>query len=79
MVRMIDCLIARRKAMRFSSCEATLSATSLASTSGDLISWMVTRTFLPLIRSSSSRSASTEAPCLPITMPGLAVWMMIVS
>jgi hypothetical protein len=44
-----------------------------------LISWIVTRTFLPVIRSSSSRSASTEAPCLPMTMPGLAVWMTTVS
>src|SRR2546421_753068 len=77
--RMIVCFSARRKAMRFSSCDATFSATSVASSSGVLISWMVTRTFLPLMRSSSSRSASTDAPCLPMTMPGLAVWITTVS
>ena len=79
MLRITVCLRARRKAIRFSSWEATFSATSRASSSGVLISWMVTRTFLPLIRSSSSRRASTDAPCLPITMPGLAVWMITVS
>ena len=79
MLRITVCFRARRKAIRFSSWEATFSATNRASSSGTLISWIVTRTFLPLIRSSSSRRASTDAPCLPITIPGFAVWMITVN
>ena len=74
-----DCLMARRKAIRFSSWAATLSATSWALSSGFLISWIVTRTRFPVIFSSSSRRASTLVPPLPMTMPGLAVWRVIVS
>ena len=41
--------IARRKATRFSSCSAIDWATSFASSSGRLISRMLTRTGLPVI------------------------------
>ena len=68
--------IARRKATRFCSCSATDCATSLASSSGRLISRMFTFTDLPVILWSSRRSASTSLPDLPITMPGRAVWML---
>ena len=74
-----DCLMARRNAIRFSSWAATFSATSWALSSGFLISWMVTRTRFPVIRSSSSRSWSTLVPPLPMTMPGLAVCSVMVS
>ena len=74
-----DCLMARRKAIRFSSWAATFSATSWAASSGFLISWIVTRTRLPVIFSSSSRSWSTLVPPLPMTMPGLAVCSVMVS
>ena len=74
-----DCLIARRNAIRFSSCAATFSATSCALSSGFLISWIVTRTRFPVVFSSSSRNWSTLVPPLPMTMPGFAVWSVIVS
>ena len=45
-------------------------ATSLASSSGRLISLMFTWICLPVSRFSSRRSASTSDPLLPITMPG---------
>ena len=57
MLRITVCLRARRKAIRFSSWEATFSATNRASSSGTLISWIVTRTFLPLIRSTATGPA----------------------
>src|SRR6266567_1479952 len=65
--------------MRRSICDAMFSATSCASSSGCLISWMEMRTRLPNFFSRSSRNWSTEDPPLPITMPGLAVWMVTVS
>src|SRR5215204_3645474 len=37
---------------------------------------MLTRAFLPVSASRLRRSSSTAAPCLPMTMPGLAVWMV---
>src|SRR5712664_538404 len=55
------------------------SATSCALSSGCLISWIEMRTRLPKRFSRSSRSWSTDAPPLPITMPGLAVWIVTVS
>ena len=67
--------IARRKATRFCSCSAIDWATSLASSSGRLISLMLTLTGLPVSLWSSRRSASTSVPDLPITMPGRAVEM----
>ena len=68
--------IARRNATRFWSCSAIDWATSLASSSGRLISRMLTLTCLPVIRCRSRRSWSTSEPDLPITMPGRAVWML---
>src|SRR6266566_7286550 len=62
--------------MRRSIWDAMFSATSCASSSGCLISWMEMRTRLPNRFSRSSRSWSTDDPPLPITMPGLAVWIV---
>ena len=68
--------MARRKATRFWSCSAIDCATRRASSSGRLISRMLTLTCLPVIRCRSRRSWSTSEPDLPITMPGRAVWML---
>ena len=68
--------IARRNATRFWSCSAIDWATRFASSSGRLISRMLTFTALPVMRWSSLRSASTSDPDLPITIPGRAVWML---
>jgi hypothetical protein len=65
--------IARRNATRFWSCSATDWETSLASSSGRLISRMLTLICLRVMRWRSRRSASTSTPDLPITMPGRAV------
>jgi hypothetical protein len=65
--------MARRNETRFWSCSAIDCATSLASSSGRLISVMLTCTALPVMSCSSLRSASTSEPDLPITMPGRAV------
>src|SRR5260370_1051889 len=65
--------------MRRSIWEAMFSATSCALSSGCLISWMEIRTRFPNRFSRSSRSWSTDEPPLPMTMPGLAVWMGTVS
>jgi hypothetical protein len=69
--------IARRKATRFCSCSAIDCATSFASSSGRLISLMLTLTALFVSLWRSRRSASTSEPDLPITMPGRAVEMSI--
>ena len=69
--------IARRKATRFWSCSAIDCATSFASSSGRLISLMLTLIALPVSLWSSRRSASTSEPDLPITIPGRAVEMSI--
>ena len=69
--------IARLNATRFWSCSAIDWATSFASSSGRLISRMLTFTDLLVSLWSSRRSASTSLPDLPITMPGRAVWMLI--
>ena len=68
--------IARRNATRFCSCSAIDWATSFASSSGRLISRMLTLICLRVIRWRSLRSASTSLPDLPITMPGRAVRML---
>ena len=68
--------IARRNATRFWSCSAIDCATSLASSSGRLISRMLTLIALPVSWCRSRRRASTSEPDLPITMPGRAVWML---
>ena len=65
--------IARRNDTRFWSCSPTACATSLASSSGRLISLMLICTALDVIACTSRRSASTSLPDLPITMPGRAV------
>ena len=65
--------IARRKLTRFWSCSAIDCATSLASSSGRLISLMLMWTALLVIPWISLRSASTSTPDLPITIPGRAV------
>ena len=67
--------IARRKLTRLASCSAMDCATRLASSSGRLISTMLTCTVLPVMSWRSRRSASTSEPDLPMTMPGRAVWM----
>src|SRR6266487_4546019 len=66
--------IARRYAIRRSICKATFSATSCASSSGDLISWMSILICLPwAIFEISSVIFSISAPFRPITIPGRAV------
>ena len=68
--------IARRKAMRLASWSATPWAMSAASSSGVLISTMLSWILgLPVIVVISVRSSSACAPRRPITMPGRAVWM----
>ena len=67
---------ARRKATRFWSCSAIDCATSFASSSGRLISRMLTLICFRVMRCRSLRRASTSLPDLPITMPGRAVWML---
>ena len=68
--------IARRKATRFCNCSAIDCATSFASSSGRLISRMLTLICFWVMRCRSRRRASTSVPDLPITMPGRAVWML---
>src|SRR5579875_980312 len=72
--------MARRNITRFSICCAMLSATSCASSSGFLISEMLSRTSVTGISRSfavSWRSFSMSSPFLPITMPGRAVSMVM--
>ncbi len=71
--------IARRNATLFWSCSAIDCATSFASSSGRLISRMLTFTGFRVRACSSRRSASTSAPDFPITIPGRAVWMSTVT
>src|SRR5690606_30563680 len=74
--------IARRNCTRRSSCCAIPSATSCASSSGFLISEMFSRTScsgIPKSRDTSLRSASMSSPFLPITMPGRAVWIVMLA
>src|SRR5919199_6922101 len=55
-----------------------LRATSMALISGWRISWIVTLIRLPVMASRVRRSSSTFTPLLPMTMPGLAAWMVTV-
>ncbi len=71
--------IARLKLTRFEGCSAIDWATSTASSSGGLTSRMLTCTLLPVLAWISLRRASTSEPLLPITMPGRAVWMSMVT
>ena len=75
--RTADCtarFMARRNATRRSSCWAINSATSVASSSGFLISMMLMTTSLAVILATCLRSFSMSAPFLPITTPGRAEW-----
>ena len=74
--------MARRNITRFSICCAMLSATSCASSSGLRISAMLRRTSVTVMPSSfavSWRSFSMSSPFLPITMPGRAVWIVMLT
>ena len=69
--------IARRNATRRTSWSQMPWAMSAASSSGCLISWMLseTRFAWPVISSMCFFSRSASAPRRPMTMPGRAVWM----
>jgi len=72
--------IALLKEIRFSSCCAIFSATSCASLSGLFTSLMSMLNLLADVSFSTCfLSASISAPPLPITTPGLAVWMIILT
>ncbi len=74
--------MARRNITRFSICCEMLSATSCASSSGLRISEMFRRTSSIAMPSSfavSPRSFSMSSPFLPITMPGRAVWIVMLT
>ena len=74
--------MARRNITRFSSCCEMPSATSFASSSGLRISAMFRRTsciVMPRILATAVRSFSMSSPFLPITMPGRAVWIVMLA
>jgi len=74
--------MARRNITRFSNCWEIPSATSLASSSGLRISAMFRRTsciVIPRIFATPVRSFSMSSPFLPITIPGRAVWMVMLA
>src|SRR5512134_791863 len=77
--RWMACFIAFLKAMRRDSCPAMFMATRWASSSG----WRISLISSLTLRSESApicwRRTSTLAPPLPMTMPGLAVWMVTVT
>ena len=75
-VRPTHCFIARRKPIRRSSWLATFSATRVASISACLISAMLTSTVFVVKAFSAFLISSMPAPPRPITMPGLAVWII---
>src|SRR6478735_9009427 len=77
--RWIDCFIAFLKAMRRLSCPAMFMATRYASSSGWRISLISSLTFRVVSAPICWRRTSTLAPPLPMTMPGLAVWMVTVT
>jgi len=71
--------MARRNDTRRTNCRATFSATSWASTSGFLTSW-ISRIISRLTFFSRSRFRfSISEPFLPMTSPGLAVWILILA
>src|SRR4029079_13896698 len=77
--RWIACFISFLNAIRRLSCPAMFMATRCASSSGwriSLISSLTLRSLKPPI---CWRRTSTFAPPLPMTMPGLAVWMVTVT
>ena len=71
--------IARRNATRFSSCIATDSEMSCASSSGFWISWMLMKTSRLVFFWISCFSLSTSVPLRPMMMPGREVKMSIYS
>src|SRR6478672_6683446 len=77
--RWIACFIAFLKAMRRVSCPAMFIATRCASSSGWRISLISSLTLRLLSPPICWRRTSTLAPPLPITMPGLAVWIVTVT
>src|SRR6476659_7178069 len=77
--RWMACFIAFLKAMRRVSWPAMFIATRCASSSGWRISLISSLTLRSLSPPICWRRTSTLAPPLPITMPGLAVWMVAVT
>src|SRR6185295_3770020 len=79
MERWMACFIAFLKAMRRLSCPAMFIATRWASSSG----WRISLISSLTLRFESApicwRRTSTFAPPLPMTMPGLAVWIVTVT
>src|SRR4026209_2246613 len=77
--RWIDCFIAFLKAIRRDSWPAMFIATRWASSSG----WRISLISSLTLRFESApicwRRTSTFAPPLPMTIPGLAVWMLTVT
>ena len=71
------CLIALLIATLLSICSAIFWATSFAFRSGCLISVMDILAFLEVIFSIEFLNLSTFDPPLPITIPGLEVWIFI--
>src|SRR5512147_1998632 len=77
--RWIDCFIAFLKAMRRLSWPAIFIATRCASSSGWRISLISSLTLRLVMAPICWRRISTLAPPLPMTIPGLAVWMVTVT
>src|SRR5688572_12976282 len=77
--RWMACFIAFLKAIRRVSCPAMFIATRWASSSGWRISLISSLTLRLLSPPICWRRTSTFAPPLPITMPGLAVWIVTVT
>src|SRR3984957_15143450 len=74
--------MARRNITRFSICCEMLSATSCASSSGLRISEMLrgtSGTAIPSNAAVSARNFSMSSPFLPITIPGRAVWIVMLT
>src|SRR6187402_2227350 len=79
MERWMACFIAFLKAMRLLSWPAMFIATRCASSSGWRISLISSLTLRLLSPPICWRRTSTLAPPLPMTIPGLAVWMVTVT
>src|SRR5262245_36751793 len=77
--RWMACFIAFLKAIRRDSCPAMFIATRWASSSGWRISLISSLTLRLLKAPICWRRTSTLAPPLPMTMPGLAVWIVTVT
>src|SRR4051812_41426829 len=77
--RWMACFIAFLKAIRRVSCPAMFIATRYASSSGWRISLISSLTLRAVSAPICWRRTSTLAPPLPMTIPGLAVWMVTVT